>query len=238
MSVGIKAILIDSGKVLNRPKTGHWFITPNFFSFINMNKFKSIPMAELSKAFSKAGDYIDKQDFILDEEEEYKHFYEYYKLLFENLPELNVDSHIIESVTRDLVFNYEKYEFYEDVEEFVIHMSKKCKLAIVSDAWPSLENVYRTAGLRNMFHSFIISSKLGVTKPNELMYKKALEELGVSASEAVFIDDSVKNCDGASKLGINTILLCRNNEEFLKLELLGCAHKVVKSLRDIEIELF
>lgn len=39
MAQNIKAILFDSGRVLNKPVTGHWFITPNFFSFVDENKF-------------------------------------------------------------------------------------------------------------------------------------------------------------------------------------------------------
>lgn len=27
----VKAILFDSGRVLNKPATGHWFMTSNFF---------------------------------------------------------------------------------------------------------------------------------------------------------------------------------------------------------------
>lgn len=30
----IKAVLFDSGKVLNYPVTNHWFITPDFWHFV------------------------------------------------------------------------------------------------------------------------------------------------------------------------------------------------------------
>jgi putative hydrolase of the HAD superfamily len=35
----VKAILIDSGRVLNRPATGHWFITPKFFEHVDKKIF-------------------------------------------------------------------------------------------------------------------------------------------------------------------------------------------------------
>ncbi len=38
----IKAILFDSGKVLNEPATGHWFITPNFWKYVDKDKFENI----------------------------------------------------------------------------------------------------------------------------------------------------------------------------------------------------
>mgnify|MGYP003558523255 CR=1 FL=1 len=35
----IKAILFDSGRVLNGPVTGHWFITPNFWEHVDKATF-------------------------------------------------------------------------------------------------------------------------------------------------------------------------------------------------------
>jgi len=36
---GIKAIIFDSGRTLNVPRTGQWFITPNFFNIIENSNF-------------------------------------------------------------------------------------------------------------------------------------------------------------------------------------------------------
>lgn len=90
-NTGIKAILFDSGRVLNEPVTGHWFITPNFYSFVDKDKFNSIPSQRKRSAFKKADKYISDQRLIDTEMEEYKHFHEYYKLFFKELPELNMD---------------------------------------------------------------------------------------------------------------------------------------------------
>lgn len=37
---------------------GHWFITPNFFSFVDENVFYSIPEKERKTAFNEAGHYM------------------------------------------------------------------------------------------------------------------------------------------------------------------------------------
>lgn len=37
----VKAILFDSGRTLNVPRTGHWFITPNFMKIIDRKIKKS-----------------------------------------------------------------------------------------------------------------------------------------------------------------------------------------------------
>lgn len=231
----IKGILLDSGKVLNGPIAGHWFITPNFFKYIDEKAFKAVGEEQKDKAFSEAGDYISKQKLILNEEEEYIHFVEYYRIFSRELPQLNLDEDKLKAIAWDLVYNAEKYKFYTDAVKVIPELSRKYKLAVVSDAWPSLEQVFKKAGLREYFSSFIISSKLGVVKPDEIMYKDALKELKLSPEEVIFIDDSIKNCDGAKRLGITSFLLCRNREEYLYNKLTCRSHVVVENLDFLQV---
>ncbi|MDR7855399.1 HAD-IA family hydrolase [Tissierella sp.] len=234
MEKKIKAILIDSGRVLNRPRTGHWFITPDFFTYVDKKIFDDIPPSKVRMAFSKATEYISKQKSIVNLDEEYFHFKKYYDTFFSYLPELKLSNTNIENVTKDLVFNPEKYEFYKDVYDAIPHLSKKYKLAVVSDAWPSLEEVFVKADLRDYFSSFIISSVLGTNKPEELMYKAAIDELGVSVEETVFIDDNIINCNGAKKLGINSFLMCREVNQYLYRKLTCRKYKVIHNLEKLE----
>ena len=210
-----KAILFDSGRVLNGPTTGHWFITPNFFHFVNQDEWKQLSDAQIRIAFSKAHEYIDSQSLIVNREEEYMHFLEYYNILFQQLKELHIGADKIEALVKDYVYNSNKYTFFEDAKVIVPKLYDQYRLAVVSDAWPSLENIYIDAHLRDYFSSFVISTQLGVSKPNSLMYQKALQELGVQPHEAIFIDDNVINCEGAIKLGIDAVLLCRDKESYL-----------------------
>ncbi|WP_102399858.1 HAD-IA family hydrolase [Haloimpatiens massiliensis] len=230
----IKAILLDSGKVLNTPVTGHWFITPNFFTYVDKKTFTSIKPTQKKLAFDKAMEYISKQNLIIDEEEEYKYFIEYYKILSKYLPELQLKNEDVQAITKDYVYNYTKYIFFSDAINLIPELSKFYKLAVVSDAWPSLENVFRQAGLRDYFSSFIISSQKGVTKPHELMYKTALEDLNVSPNEAIFIDDNIKNCHGAIKLGITSFVLCRGLKSYAYHKLKHRNYNIIKNLIDIK----
>lgn len=230
----IKAILIDSGRVLNVPVTGHWFITPNFFDYVDKKSFNSISAPDKREAFNKAGQYINKENLISNEEEEYKHFVEYYRIFSESLPQLQLQDKDIQAIAKDLVYNYNKYSFYKDVFKLIPELSREYKLAIVSDAWPSLENVFREAKLRDYFSSFVISSVKGVTKPNKLMYKTALNELNVSPKQAIFIDDSIKNCDGAIKLGINSFVLCRDWRVYAYNKLNHGNYNIIRNLNDIK----
>ncbi len=231
--MSVKGILLDSGKVLNGPITGHWFITPNFFDYVDKRSFESISKDRVKDAFKKATKYISEQSTILTEKEEYIHFQKFYSIFLECLPEIKTNDEQVNLITRDLVFNYKKYKFYDEVDGLLSEMHSRFKLAIVSDAWPSLENVFVDAGYRDYFSSFIISSKLGVVKPNRLMYETALKELNLLPEEVIFVDDNVKNCDGAKDLGIDTYLLCRNFTSYTYHKLKSKHHKVVKNLRSI-----
>lgn len=228
----IKAVLFDSGKVLNRPVTGHWFITPNFWEWVDKKTFNSLKKNRVTSAFSEAEQYISTQKLMINKEEEYQHFIKFYKIFSSQLPELNLTADAIESIAKDLVFNPKKYVFYDDALTVIPELKNKYKLAIVSDAWPSLTDVYEENKLTSYFDSIVISSFIGTSKPDSKMYITALKELNVNPEEAVFIDDSLKNCMGAMKVGINAVLLCRNKREYIKEKLnsIGKAYKVINNL--------
>lgn len=231
----IEAILFDSGKVLNAPQSGHWFISPKFFNHVNKSAFDNINMEKRNRAFFIAGDYINSITMIKTKEEEYEHFRKYYDIFSKALPELQLQDEAVNGLAGDLTYNAEKYKFFEDAIHVIPMLFEKYKLAVVSDAWPSLKDVFIHAGFDSYFSSFVISSVIGVTKPNKKMYLAALNELNVSPNKAVFIDDNLKNCMGAKKLGIKAILLFRDKKYFTvqKILSIGKGYKVIHSLNEL-----
>lgn len=232
----IKAILFDSGRVLNQSSTGHWFISPRFFEYVDNRKYNAINKEKINVAFKKAGQYINSQILIETKKDEYLHFNKYYEIFSNNLPELELKEEQINGLAMDLVYNMNKYIFFDDALKIIPKLKSKYKLAIVSDAWPSLKDVYENKGLYNYFDSFVISSVLGTTKPNEKMYLKALDELKLFPEEAVFIDDNLINLEGAMKLGINGVLLCRNKLQYFiyKLFSVGKNYEVINDLEQLK----
>ncbi len=232
----IKAILFDSGKVLNHPATGHWFITPNFFQHVDKVKYQKIDPKKVSYVFREANKYIQAQRTIITKEEEYQHFLKFYTIFSESVPELEMGVEQIEAVTKDLVYNLLKYVFYRDALELIPQLSKKYQLAIVSDAWPSLLDVYREQKFEDYFETIVISSMIGVTKPHKKMYITALEALNITAEQAVFVDDNLQNCIGAMKVGIHSVLLCRNKWLYLwnKITSIGKGYEVICTLKELK----
>lgn len=81
-----------------------------------------------------AGNYINLIVVIKTKEDEYEHFKKYYEIFSNELPELQLEKENICELARDLVFNAEKYKFYDDAIKAIPFLNKQYKLAVVSDA--------------------------------------------------------------------------------------------------------
>ena len=55
------------------------------------------------------------------------------------------------------------------------------------------------------FDGIIISSEVGMMKPDPQIYHLTAERLGVSLEEALFVDDFSENIRGAKKVGMQTL---------------------------------
>ena len=76
------------------------------------------------------------------------------------------------------------------------------RLALLSNAGPDYGSYFRAGPLGDFFAACYVSGELGLLKPQPEIYRHALDDLGVSAAEAVFIDNREANVRGAEALGI------------------------------------
>ena len=210
----VKAILFDSGRTLNVPRTGYWFITPNFIKIIERSDF-TCTEETMEKAINKACEHISKILLVKTEEEEFLMFKDFYKIVLKEINYPNISDEIIESLAKDNVFNDDKFLFFEDIEESLKTLKNKYLLGVVSDTWPSLERVFINKGLRKYFSTFIMSSIYGSNKAQKILFKIAIEELGIKAQEAIFVDDSESNLDAAKEFGMIPILIDVYNSDDL-----------------------
>ncbi|MEP0068505.1 HAD-IA family hydrolase [Pyruvatibacter sp.] len=68
------------------------------------------------------------------------------------------------------------------------------------------------------FEFIIESSKAGVRKPHPKIYEMALEELGVEAADAVYLDDLGINCKAAHQVGMQAIKVSSADQALADLE--------------------
>jgi putative hydrolase of the HAD superfamily len=70
----------------------------------------------------------------------------------------------------------------------------------------SVERLFTSAELHELFDATILSSEVGVTKPMAKAYEIAATQLGFSPEECLMIDDIVVNVEGARAAGMHAVL--------------------------------
>lgn len=126
---------------------------------------------------------------------------------------------------------------YPDARE-ILHKLRELsyKLGIITDGDVKAQmNKINALGLRNFFDCIIVTDKYGIDKrkPNPYPYKLALNLLGVSGKEAVYMGDNpYKDFIGAKKLGMLTIRVLRGQYKNVVVSEEYNADYMVKDLRE------
>ncbi len=81
--------------------------------------------------------------------------------------------------------------------------------ALVSNCADTTRAHLDRLGITALVDAVILSCEVGSVKPYPEIYATALEELGVAAVDAVFIDDQPTYCVGAEAVGIRPIQIAR-----------------------------
>jgi len=76
-------------------------------------------------------------------------------------------------------------------------------VAALTNNWASPEAA--TFELREHFHVFMESSRVGLRKPDPRIYRAVCRELRIAPAEAIFLDDIGRNLKEARRLGMHTI---------------------------------
>lgn len=83
-------------------------------------------------------------------------------------------------------------------------------MGVISDTSPSLPLTLEAAGIGDYFQCTICSSLVGVGKPEPAIYQAALDALGVTAEESVYVDDYDVEADGARAMGFTAFHIDRS----------------------------
>lgn len=101
---------------------------------------------------------------------------------------------------------YEQEKINPRVLAFAQELHAHYKTGLLSNAHHDfLEPIVKHAHLDEVFDAIVISSRVGVVKPDARIFELILDKLGVSAEEALFIDDIERNVAGGEAVGIKGI---------------------------------
>ena len=201
--------MFDSGDTLVRPVGGAWWPPAWFEETLGAERFRQVSADKLRRAFNQGMRYLDANHKVATEEEERRQFRAYYEILLE---ELDIDpfEDDMAGVLAEAQVERLEIQAYPDAVAGLARLRRRgLRLAVVSNAWPSLERKYGALGLDGYFDAFVISSRIGRCKPDELIYHTALAAINVAPEKLLFVDDVPEYVAKAIELGMAGVVMVR-----------------------------
>jgi epoxide hydrolase-like predicted phosphatase len=97
--------------------------------------------------------------------------------------------------------------FDRELYDFIASLRLKYKTGLLSNAWSwARQNLDQRFHILDIFDVLIFSAEVKLAKPDPCIYHYVLEKLGVSAPEAIFVDDVPENITAAKEVGLHAML--------------------------------
>src|SRR5271165_7018463 len=104
------------------------------------------------------------------------------------------------------------------------------KIAVVSNCDENTRDLLVELGVAALADALVLSCEVGAAKPAQAIFHRALDQLGVAAEAAVFVDDQPRYCAGAAVLGMSAVQILRGGSDGRVV----WDGEVVRSLREVE----
>jgi putative hydrolase of the HAD superfamily len=146
----------------------------------------------------------------------------------------DVQSEVVVGATNAFCEGFMEYVRIDDHAKSVLEtLHGQYKLGIVSNfAIPEcVDKLLERHGLDKLFDVVVVSGAVNKRKPCPEIFEKALEKLGVSAEDTVFVGDTVDaDIEGAKNAGMTAIYIKRRPQKEVEN---ACPDQTIKSLGEL-----
>ena len=123
------------------------------------------------------------------------------------------DGLVQELVDKDQELLLATGRLYPDAMPFLeLLRSRGIKIVIVSNCSEHTRALLTSLGVAAIADALVLSCEVGWIKPSPLIYRYALEQAGVAASAALFVDDQAAFCAGGEAVGVRSVQIVRDGE--------------------------
>lgn len=164
-----------------------------------------------------------KQNGVSDEQ--YMNFFKggNYRLLGYESGDISTEEFVSKCLTGlNLTMEHDEYanafnDMFTEIEPMSslvrrLKMENKYRLFLLSNTSPlHFEYITKQYDYVNLLEKFALSYELNSLKPDDIIYEKTIEHLGIVPGESLFIDDLPENCEAAERHGIKAI--CYNKKD-------------------------
>lgn len=227
-------MLFDMFDTLMMIEKDHAFYSPSLrkaYEFLAKNDLKvTFPVFEKSYIEARDALYVDA-----DAKWEEPHFNVRIANALQKLGyECNVSSEVVIGATNAFCEGFMTYVRIDEAAKGVLtRLRGRFRLGIVSNfAIPEcVLKLLEKEGLTGFFDVVVVSGAVNRRKPSPEIFKKALDALGVEASETVFVGDTVDaDVEGAKNVGMKTVFIERRVQKEAEA---ACPDQTIKSLGEL-----
>jgi putative hydrolase of the HAD superfamily len=121
--------------------------------------------------------------------------------------------------------------------EVLTHLKQHYKLALITNTQSptnqdKILELLHKAQLEGFFEEIVVSTEVGINKPNPRIFKMTLEKLGVKPEEAVMIGNTIStDIFGGNRIGMQTVLF-QQREQYHRSEWKTPDHQI-QSLEEL-----
>ncbi len=221
MNTELKAVLFDMGSTLIEFENSTWDVLGRVcaekgYEFLRQNNLNLPKLEEFSKLLES--EYLKARSEVEENLKEFK--FEKVVRDFFNLLKLSTSDGLYDSflevyykpVTDQLTL----IDGAEDVLRYF--QGRDFKIGLISNTiFPERFHLreLKRFGLYPYLDNHLFSSQVGVRKPHPQIFRKALNELNIDPSQAVFVGDRlIEDVGGAQKVGIRGILRYHEGRDY------------------------
>ena len=230
----IQAVLFDLFDTLMIIEKNHAFYSPSLKSAhqVLVNNGVDVKYAAFRDAYTKARDelYV-KADMLLEE----PHFNMRIANALERLGFcFDANSKVVVEATNAFCEGFMKYvRIDENAKSALEKLHGRYKLGIVSNfAIPEcVDKLLVKHCLDKFFHVVVVSAAVNKRKPSPEIFQKALNKIGVTAENAMFVGDTADaDIMGAKATGMKTIFIERRLQKEVDT---ACPDRIIRSLNEL-----
>ncbi len=218
----IKAVLFDMFDTLMLIERNHEYYSPSLmqmYNYLSQNgvdvtfeKFNAAYVTARDKLFAKADGNLEEPHFNVRVADTLKLLGYYY----------DVSSPLVVAASGQFCDKFMTFVSLDvEAEALLRDLHGKYKLGIVSNfAIPEcILKLLKASKLDTLFDAVVVSGAINKRKPAKEIFESALKLLGISATEAVFVGDTIDaDIEGAKAAGMKAVYLERrvqkNSEKF------------------------